>query len=73
MEKRNEMTFAEKILAYRATNNISAKEFAKMSKLSLQTVYSIENGIQTPSKITRLKIEHVLHKGEKKNGGNQDK
>ena len=66
MEKRNDTTFAEKILAYRATNNISAREFAKMCKLSLQTVYSIENGIQTPSKITRLKIEHVLSEGGEK-------
>ena len=68
MEKRNDTTFAEKILEYRARNNISAREFAKMCKLSLQTVYSIENGIQTPSKITRLKIEHVLSEGERKNG-----
>lgn len=68
MEKRNDTTFAEKILEYRARHNISAREFAKMCKLSLQTVYSIENGIQTPSKITRLKIEHVLSEGEKKNG-----
>lgn len=67
MEKRNEMTFAEKILEYRATHNISAREFAKMCKLSLQTVYSIENGIQTPSKITRLKIEHVLNEGGENN------
>ena len=68
MEKRNDTTFAEKILEYRARHNISAREIAKMCKLSLQTVYSIENGIQTPSKITRLKIEHVLSEGEKKNG-----
>ena len=60
MEKRNDTTFAEKILEYRARHNISAREFAKMCKLSLQTIYSIENGVQTPSKITRLKIENVL-------------
>lgn len=58
---------AKRILAYRAKHNISAREFAKMCKLSLQTVYSIENGIQTPSKITRLKIEHVFSEGEEKN------
>lgn len=56
-------TLAERILEYRAKHNISAREFAKMCKLSLQTIYSIENGVQTPSKITRLKIENVL-KGE---------
>lgn len=56
-------TLAERILEYRAKHDISAKEFAKKCKLSLQTVYSIENGVQVPSKITRLKIENVL-KGE---------
>lgn len=56
-------TLAERILEYRAKYNISAREFAKMCKLSLQTIYSVENGVQTPSKITRLKIENVL-KGE---------
>lgn len=58
-------TLAERILEYRAKHNISAREFAKMCKLSLQTVYSIENGVQTPSKITRLKIENVLKENEK--------
>ena len=53
-------TLAERILEYRAKHNISAREFAKMCKLSLQTIYSIENGVQTPSKITRSKIENVL-------------
>lgn len=57
-------TLAERILEYRAKHNISAKKFAEKCKLSLQTVYSIENGVQTPSKITRLKIENVLNKKE---------
>lgn len=57
-------TLAERILEYRALHDISAKEFAKLCKLSLQTVYSIENGLQTPSKITLLKIENVLNKKE---------
>lgn len=55
---------AERILEYRALHDISAKEFAQRCKLSLQTVYSIENGLQTPSKITLLKIENVLNKKE---------
>lgn len=57
-------TLAERILEYRALHDISAKEFAQRCKLSLQTVYSIENGLQTPSKITLLKIENVLNKKE---------
>ena len=56
-------SLAERILAYRAKHNISAKEFAARCKLSTQTVYSIENGWQHASKITLLKIENVL-KGE---------
>ena len=56
-------TLAERILKYRAKHDMSAKEFAEKCKLSLQTVYSIENGLQNPGKITRLKIENVL-KGE---------
>lgn len=53
-------TLAERILEYRARHDMSAKEFAEKCKLSLQTVYSIENGLQNPGKITRLKIENVL-------------
>lgn len=60
-------SLAEKILEYRARHNISAREFAKMCKLSTQTVYSIENGWQHASKITRLKIENVLKEKEKEN------
>ena len=56
-------TLAERILEYRAKHDMSAKEFAEKCKLSLQTVYSIENGLQNPGKITRLKIENVLKEG----------
>lgn len=55
---------ANRILDYRARHNISAKTFAKMCKVSMQTIYSIENNLQQPSKITRLKIENVLNKKE---------
>lgn len=53
-------TLAERILEYRAKYNISAATFAGLCKVTPQTIYSIENGVQTPSKITRLKIENVL-------------
>lgn len=52
----------KRMLEYRAIHDISAKEFSERCKLSLQTVYSIENGLQNPSKITRLKIENVIKK-----------
>lgn len=58
-------SLARRILEYRAKNNISANEFAKRCRLSLQTVYAIENEIQNPSKITRIKIENVLKENEK--------
>lgn len=60
-------SLAERILAYRAKHNISAKDFAALCKLSTQTVYSIENGWQHASKITRFKIENVLKEKEKEN------
>ncbi len=51
---------AKRMLEYRAKNHISAKEFAKLCGISLQTVYSIENGHQNPSKTTVIKIEEVM-------------
>lgn len=60
-------SLADRILAYRAKHDISAKDFAALCKLSTQTVYSIENGWQHPSKLTRLKIENVLKEKEKEN------
>lgn len=54
------MNIKDEIIAYRARNNISMKEMAKRCQVSLQTIYSIENGTQEPSRLTREKIRLVL-------------
>lgn len=51
---------SKRMLEYRAKNHISAKEFAKLCGISMQTVYSIENEVQNPSKTTVIKIENVM-------------
>lgn len=55
-----EKTLGMKILEYRAKHNISAATFAGLCRVTPQTIYSIENNTQHPSKLTRMKIEKVL-------------
>lgn len=50
----------EKMLDYRAKNNISQYRFAELCKLTPQTVCNIENGTQAPSKLTKQKILNVI-------------
>lgn len=52
----------DKMIHYRARENISAKELGRRCKLSTQTIYSVENGIQSPSRLTRQKILNVINK-----------
>ena len=54
------MTLADRMVRYRAKERISQKELARRCGLTLQTVNSIENGLQTPTKLTKAKIELVL-------------
>ena len=54
------------MLDYRAKHNISQTELARRCKLSMQTVCNIENGTQSPSKLTERKILNVVLK-EKEN------
>lgn len=54
------MTLAERMVRYRAKERIPQKELARRCGLTLQTVNSIENGLQTPTKLTKAKIELVL-------------
>lgn len=51
---------SKKIIDYRAKNNLSMEKFADLCKISTQTVWSIENGQQKPSRLTLAKIEGVL-------------
>ena len=59
------MTLSERMIEYRAQERISQQTFADRCGLSKQTVYSIENGIQEPSKITQAKIELIIGKEAK--------
>lgn len=62
LNKDNER-LAKSIIEYRAKENISQKELARRVGVSLQTINSIENGLQEPSKLTAAKIYLVI--GEK--------
>ena len=59
------MTLPEQMLKYRARENISQKELARRCNVSLQTINCVETGAQTPSRLTRAKIEEVI--GEEQN------
>lgn len=54
------MTIAEKILAYRAENNLSMQKFAELCNVSMQTIYNIEKRNTKPSRFTLAKIKKVL-------------
>lgn len=56
------MTLQERMIQYRAKERINQTELAKRCGLSLQTINSIENCIQNPSKITVAKIELIIGK-----------
>ena len=58
------MTLQERMIEYRAKERISQGELAERVGISKQTLNSVENGIQTPSKLTQAKIELVVGKGE---------
>ena len=60
MNKKESSEFREKILDYRARNNISQYKFAELCKLTVQTVCNIENGVQSPSKLTKKKILNLI-------------
>lgn len=62
MEGKN---LAKRIVDFRAKNNLSQSDFAKMCNISYVTLSNIENDIATPSALTQAKIERVLReKGE---------
>lgn len=53
------------ILKFRAKNNLSQAKMAALAGVSLQTIANIENGIQTPTKLTEQKIKLVFEDFEK--------
>ena len=54
---------AKRMIDYRAKERISQKELASRVGVSVQTICSIENGLQEPSAVTVAKINLVI--GEK--------
>lgn len=60
------MTLQERMLDYRARERISQTELAARVGVSLQTINSVENGTQKPSKITLRKILLVIGEEENK-------
>lgn len=58
------MTLQERMVQFRAKERISQTELAERCGLSYQTINSVENGTQDPSKITLAKIELVIGKEE---------
>lgn len=57
------MTLQDKMVEYRAKHDMSQKAFAKKCGVSLQTINSVENGLQKPSKMTEAKIMMVIKEG----------
>lgn len=51
------------MITYRAKESIGQRELARRCNLSPQTINSVENGLQTPTKMTEAKILLVV--GEK--------
>lgn len=56
---------ADRLIVYRAKHRLSQKELAERCGVSSQTIHSIENGYQKPSKVTLAKILMVV-------GGDKD-
>lgn len=57
------MTLQDKMVEYRAKHDMSQKVFAEKCGVSLQTINSVENGLQKPSKMTEAKIMMVIKEG----------
>lgn len=53
---------SERMIEYRAVNRLSQTALAQKCGVTLQTINSVENGIQKPSKLTKAKIELVIGK-----------
>lgn len=56
---------SKEMILYRAKERISQAELARRCGVSLQTINSIENELQSPSKVTEAKIRLVIEDEEK--------
>lgn len=48
------------MILYRAKERITQSELAKRCGVSLQTISSVENDLQNPSRVTEAKIKLVI-------------
>ena len=55
------MSLQERMIFYRARENISQKELARRCGVTPQTITNVERGIQTPSRLTEAKIDLVVN------------
>ena len=53
---------ANRMIEYRAKHRVTQKALGAMCGITTQTVNYIESGRQTPSKVTKAKIELVIGK-----------
>ena len=58
---------ANRLVEYRAKNRLSQTEMAEKCGVSTQTISLVERGQQKPNRVTLVKIEMVIGKGEEKN------
>lgn len=56
------MSISERMIEYRAKERLTQQELADKCGVSKQTIYSMENNLQEPTKITLAKIELVIGK-----------
>ncbi len=56
------MSLGEQILRWRAEHDCSQRKLAELTGLAPQTIYAIENDLQSPSKTTIIKLRNVLER-----------
>lgn len=60
------MNLRELMVSYRAKHRLSQRELGELAGVSLQTINSVENGLQKPSKVTEVKIRLVVESEDEK-------
>ncbi|HCJ37843.1 MAG TPA: transcriptional regulator [Erysipelotrichaceae bacterium] len=58
------MTLQDLMIRYRAKHKLTQRELADKVGVTLQTINSVENGYQKPSKVTEAKIRLVVEEEE---------
>ena len=55
-------TLGSRMIEYRARNSLSQAQLAQRVGVSVMTINMVERGLQTPSRLTREKIELIIRK-----------